>query len=122
MYKICTTYCKYIINHYSYSHVLLFLDNCNPQAEDPSSSGKKRAQKQGRPAGVKRDFQEISKNLIESMERQAEARSSEQRRQVQDLLVVHERQAKAAQDQVTMLQGSISKLTDFLGAYMARQP
>ena len=102
--------------------LFFWIESNNAIPEDPSCTGKKRTQKQSKAAGVKREFQDLSKNLMESMERQAEARTSEQKRQVQALLLVQERQAKATKDQAVVLQASISKLTDFLGAYIARQP
>ncbi|MCO5594075.1 hypothetical protein L7F22_048096 [Adiantum nelumboides] len=108
-------------------------DKCNPQAtqgegdgdggnvEDPSSTGKKRASVPSKSAGIKREFQDISKNLMDSMDRSSKERMVEQKKQVQDLLAMQERQVKAVEDHVVVLENSMSKVSDLLGAYLARQ-
>ncbi|MCO5549294.1 hypothetical protein L7F22_002762 [Adiantum nelumboides] len=108
-------------------------DKCNPQAtqgegdgdggnvEVPSSTGKKRASVPSKSAGIKREFQDISKNLMDSMNRSSKERMVEQKKQVQDLLAMQERQVKAVEDHVVVLENSMSKVLDLLGAYLARQ-
>ncbi|KAI5056140.1 hypothetical protein GOP47_0029661 [Adiantum capillus-veneris] len=78
-------------------------------------------QKRGRVAGVKRAFQEISKNLVESMEKTAQHRSVEQKQQIEELLALQERQTKAAEEKTVVLQDSISTLTNLVGAFLAKQ-
>lgn len=92
--------------------------NDDVSATDQNSTGKKRRGKESRTADFKREFQDISKNLMETMERSSTARSQEQGKHVHDLLAIQERHAKAAEQQANAINSSLAQITSLLGAYL----